>query len=648
MNSTNDSARVSTFRLVAGTPMRDLIRGRVTGRLDIDYLTESAGLPGPIREVVKQTVRRTRLLRLEKSDVARELIAHFRDGLDSGADASALASSFGDTRVAARLIRRAKKRDRSIVHKALTRSVKAFGALVLLLILTYGVLAIRYFGAKPGPKIDYLARFNAAALAIPEDERAWPVYREALIEHQPRQYQTKNKIYLFTYPGWRDWNRAADYVRSQAPFLDDVRRGASMRGMGYIASTRFTTEDEVLWPENAGVYESSGLLSGSLIGVLLPHLGEMNSIAHMLVIDIRLAATEGDGERTSANLLAMLGIANQIREIPLLINDLFAISIAARAIDDMMRLIHEHPDLLSDANLATLAHALAGFPSDGQPLARFEGERMVFEDAVQRLYSLDSDGNGVLLSGAFDELMALEGRVPDTTGVANTLVGPVAAAVMADRKTALGFYNDALDGLLAWSNQPTWTRGAYTSPVESLDNPLSRARHLLVSLIMPTFENTVRQSEQIAFVRDAALVVIAIELHRRREGRLPSTLDELVPELLPRVPLDLFTGEPIRYRVEGDSFVLWSVGNDYIDDGGAVDETSHSQQSGWTAGRWFAREVVEERVGRVNAGDPEMIKNTGKGQRAPGIIKGDWILYPPAPVVEPPPKDEFPEVLISR
>jgi hypothetical protein len=58
--------------------------------------------------------------------------------------------------------------------------------------------------------------------------------------------------------------------------------------------------------------------------------------------------------------------------------------------------------------------------------------------------------------------------------------------------------------------------------------------------------------------------------------------------------------------------------------------------------------VVEERVGRVNAGDPEMIKNTGKGQRAPGIINGDWILYPPAPVVEPPPKDVFPEVLIPR
>lgn len=648
MSTTNNSERVSTFRLVAGTPLRDLIRGRMTGRLDIDYLTASAGLPAPIGEVVKQTVRRTRLLRIEKSDVARELIAHFRDGLDAGADPSALTASFGDTRVAARLIRRAKKRDRSIAHKAMTRSIKAFGVIVLLLILTYGVLAIRYFGAKPGPTVDYLARFNAAALAIPEDERAWPVYREALIEHSPRKALVDRKINMSAHIGWRDWPETEAFLREHTAFLERVRRGASMRGLGYIASTRFTPEDQLLWPGVDNAYDSSGLLSGSLIGVLLPHLGEVRVMAQMLALEARLAATEGHSDRATTNLRSMIRIAEQTREIPLLINDLVAIAIVALAIEDTVRLIHDYPGLFSDTNLATLAHAFAGFPSDGQPLARFEGERMIFEDAVQRLYSLNSDGNGVLVSGAFDELMALEGRVPDTTGVTDTLVGPVAAAVMADRKTALGFYNGALDGLLAWSNQPTWTRGAYTDPVEALDNPLSRARHLLVSLIMPAFETAVRQGEHVAFVRDTALVVIAIELHRRREGRLPSTLDELVPGLLPRVPLDLFTGEPIRYRVEGDSFVVWSVGNDYIDDGGEVDGTNHSQESGWTAGRWIAREVVEERIGRVNAGDPEMIKNTRKGQRAPGIVKGDWILYPPAPVVEPPPKDEFPEVLIPR
>ncbi len=641
MNSTNESARASTFRLVAGTPMRDLARGRITGRLDVDYLTGAAGLPDQIREVVRRTVKRTRLLRLERSDVARELISHFREGLDSGADASALVSSFGDTGVAARLIRRAKKRDRSLPLKATFLTIKSIGVFLVVLILTYGVLAIRYFGAKPGPTVDFLPRFNAAALAIPEDQRAWPVYREALIEHQPRQFQTKNKINLIIYPGWRGWDRAVEYVRSEAPFLDEVRRGAFMRGMGYLVGPTFTPEDRRLWPEIEPQPISDGLLAGSLIEVLLPHLGDVRVMSQMLSFDARLAVTEGDRERAAINLLAMIRLAEQTREQPLLINDLFALRIASVASDQIVRAIDDAPALFTDDQLKYLAHALAGFPSDGQPLVRFDGERMFFEDTVQRLYSLDSDGNGVMVSGAFEELMNLEGRVPDTTGVANTLVGPVAAAVMADRKTALAFYHSAVDEVVAWSDQPTWARGTYIDPVESLDNPLSRARHMLASLIMPALTNAVRQGEQAEFARDTALVVIAATLHERREGRLPSSLDELVPDLLPRVPLDMFSGEPIRYRVEGDSFVLYSVGNDYLDDGGELDDDNRSQTFRWLAGRWFAREAVEERIGRVNAGDREMIKRTGKHERAPGIAKGDWILYPPAPLVEPEPREEI-------
>lgn len=648
MNSTNDSARVSTFRLIAGTPLRDLIRGRVTGRLDIEYLAESAGLPGPIRDVVKQTVRRTRLLRIEKSDVARELISHFREGLDSGADASALASSFGDTCVAARLIRRAKKRDRSLHLKAVFLTLKSIGVLALLLILTYGVLAVRYFGAKPGPTVDYLPRLNAAALAIPEDQRAWPVYREALIEHSPRKTLVDRKVNLGSHPGWRDWPEAVAFIREQTVFLEKVRRGASMRGMGYIASAQFTPEDQRLWPDMRVVYDADGLLSGSLIEVLLPHLGDVRTIAQLLALDARLAATEGDGERAATNLRSMIRIAEQNREIPLIINDLVAISIAAITIDELVRAIHEHPDLLSDENLTTLAHALAGLPSNGQSLVRFEGERMIFEDAVQRMYSLNRDGNGVLVSGAFEELMTLEGRVPDKSGVADALAGPVAAAVIADRKATLAYHNKYHSDLEAWHARPPWERPARAEPLEAFGTLLGRVRQSLAVALVPSLDRAALQGEQLVQARDAALVVIAITLFERREGRLPSTLDELVPELLPRVPLDLFTGEPIRYRVEGDTFVLWSVGNDYIDDGGEFDDTTHSQQSGWTAGRWYAREVVEERIGRVNAGDKDMIEKTRKGERAPGIVKGDWILYPPAPVVEPPPKDEFPELLRPR
>ncbi|MCA8959460.1 MAG: hypothetical protein KDC38_03055, partial [Planctomycetes bacterium] len=44
--------------------------------------------------------------------------------------------------------------------------------------------------------------------------------------------------------------------------------------------------------------------------------------------------------------------------------------------------------------------------------------------------------------------------------------------------------------------------------------------------------------------------LIAIHLFRRRTGREPASLEELVPTELPAVPIDPLTGEPLRYSEE--------------------------------------------------------------------------------------------------
>src|SRR5215468_2183522 len=63
------------------TPLRDVFRGRLTGRMDLGRVIAESGLPPALREIVGATARRTRLRWREQEDVARELIAHFRDGL---------------------------------------------------------------------------------------------------------------------------------------------------------------------------------------------------------------------------------------------------------------------------------------------------------------------------------------------------------------------------------------------------------------------------------------------------------------------------------------------------------------------------------------------------------------------------------------
>lgn len=65
-----------------------------------------------------------------------------------------------------------------------------------------------------------------------------------------------------------------------------------------------------------------------------------------------------------------------------------------------------------------------------------------------------------------------------------------------------------------------------------------------------------------------ALTAIALERFYIARGVLPKTLAELVPEYLDGVPEDVFDSAELRYRPEGASYRLYSIGRSGRDDGG--------------------------------------------------------------------------------
>lgn len=68
-----------------------------------------------------------------------------------------------------------------------------------------------------------------------------------------------------------------------------------------------------------------------------------------------------------------------------------------------------------------------------------------------------------------------------------------------------------------------------------------------------------------------AVVACALERYRRANGQFPEKLIDITPKYLGRIPSDLITGEPLKYRRTADGqFVLYSVGWNEKDDGGTV------------------------------------------------------------------------------
>jgi len=67
---------------------------------------------------------------------------------------------------------------------------------------------------------------------------------------------------------------------------------------------------------------------------------------------------------------------------------------------------------------------------------------------------------------------------------------------------------------------------------------------------------------------ETARIGLAARIFQAREKRFPAAIVDLVPGILPREPLDPFTGKPFVYRVDKDGLLVYSLGSNEKDDGG--------------------------------------------------------------------------------
>jgi hypothetical protein len=100
----------------------------------------------------------------------------------------------------------------------------------------------------------------------------------------------------------------------------------------------------------------------------------------------------------------------------------------------------------------------------------------------------------------------------------------------------------------------------------------AKDRYIITDAILPATQALFAATAREIAMRQVADAAIALELYRQEHGRLPGELSVLVPKYLPHMPQDPFNGEPLRYGVEGDGYLLYSVGENRVDDGGVLEK----------------------------------------------------------------------------
>jgi hypothetical protein len=91
------------------------------------------------------------------------------------------------------------------------------------------------------------------------------------------------------------------------------------------------------------------------------------------------------------------------------------------------------------------------------------------------------------------------------------------------------------------------------------------------TLTFPNFTKAVQIMAKNQVLVHQSLVACALERCRRVTGQYPESLEALAPRFLDKLPHDLFTGQPLKYRRTPDGkFLLYSVGWNQKDDGGTA------------------------------------------------------------------------------
>jgi hypothetical protein len=500
----------------------------------------------------------------------------------------------------------------------LRRGVQAAIGIVLILIVLWSVLVTRFRRAVPNVTQNFIAEIDKAAQPVTEQDRAWPLYRAALdkLNREPFVAERHDGFVesLRRGPSGDSWHEVVEWVAANDESLSLLHQAAKKEQLGFL----FRDAD---W-QAVGRSDSStrGEPHVPLWGLSMPHLEDIGYLGQLLQADMERAINNAEADVIMQQLTAQIALAKHLHQTsPFTNSNLYANDQLRSVLQTIRLLLNEKPELLSDQELQFLMHRLRSLDEENFFTVRFGWLRWLIDDFLQRYYTDDGDGDGVLTPDGLSMLIDLDGtelgqaqaarpgsfvdsllstlpkgRFPDaglhwTERLTFDVVGSGLTLVLAGRREVKTAAHRLVDQLQAEAAQPLWEREAsqFANSLHSLaDSSQDRVSFLPVLVMFGPMAPASLDGEVTRQERDATLAALALESFHRTSGRWPQTLAELTPDLLPTVPLDRFDGNPLRLRLKNGKPILYSVGRNRNDDGG---QPVPSGESGWEtdAGDWI-------------------------------------------------------------
>lgn len=487
-------------------------------------LAES-GLPEDLQRFIAALVERTRLRRAEQLDIAAELTSHFGEGLAAGKSADALVASYGNARLSARELRASAIAKRTPFDRVVGMFVKWGSIGVAAVLAVYLGWATVLYLREPVISLDARAAVNAQLPEPGPEGRALDLYIAALADESGRYREEwaingvdaieEALLRVDEDPTAEATARAAlAEMRGTIESLRAVRTrpvfglGIKANWMADDAAVRFFGLESLIMVEPG---RADGPFGSSLFMVKLPQIAVLLRSAKLLCFDASIAAKDGRGDDFVASVEAASMSARHVGEFPFLVTELVKIRVQRVVLDEVRRAVEQTPAMFTDSHLVRLGE-LVRAQTSGIAIG-VEGERLMMRDLIQRCFSDDGNGDGVLLPRAWaralvemSDLSAADER-PKTLAAVEFLAGPAAATAFPSRREITDRLDAYYESAIAVANATTREEfdarmGAYRERMDDMRSAPSNLLDVLVPALDKALENGWKLREAVAETAD--------------------------------------------------------------------------------------------------------------------------------------------------
>uniref|UniRef100_UPI0037839C18 hypothetical protein n=1 Tax=Prosthecobacter sp. TaxID=1965333 RepID=UPI0037839C18 len=305
------------------------------------------------------------------------------------------------------------------------------------------------------------------------------------------------------------------------------------------------------------------------------HLSSIIATVRALALRSQIATAAGDTGEATHSILASLRFTQAVGQNPTLIDLLIAEATSIYELNSLWSLLQHHE--ATEGQLAALQQGLERQDFMRWALQAMRGELLFQIDNIEWLKRRPGERIKLydLAVKAFD-------------GDEMPWWGDLCARSIPD-----GWFDHNAANIIrlysAWMLEPLLSGNveSINHGIDTLERILSEDKgitsphHMLPALSLPTSWTVLRPSIYSEAVRRQACTAVAIERYRLAHAKLPATLGELVPAFLAIVPLDPIDRQPMRYRIEGSAFTLWSIAMDRNDDRGKLPTEKKARHIEW-------------------------------------------------------------------